>query len=412
MAWLLRFNGSNDYFQTTPETIIPSNNSSFSLVFDIDYNGDANQTLLADPDGFNNSIYIVDASTIIARYGSASRTYNLNTPLSTGRQIIKIRRNGFSMAVYDENNNALSTPFNAGGTFQLNGFGVQFFSGSFQRQFTGDLYGIRIYSDFDETTLTHNYDPNATNGMGLVIQDTVGGNNGTLVNFPNDNSQWISIGGATYTITLDAGSYSFTGQDVTLLSNKLISLNSGIYTYTGQNVDLLAGRSINLNAGNYAYAGQNINLLASRLISLESGNYTYTGQDVTIVYNPSGGPTYLLAIDAGAYNYSGQDTQLIANRTLSIGSGDYAYTGSNLSLRANRSISIDSGAYVVTGNAVVLSANRAITLESGNYAYTGSPVTLSYSGEVIALVSGYSVNYAQDDATATYIDDYIKARFI
>lgn len=202
---------------------------------------------------------------------------------------------------------------------------------------------------------------------------------------PEDTS-----GGATYTITLDTGSYTYTGQAVALLSNKSISLDLGNYTYTGQSVDLLADRSINL----------------------ESGNYAYTGQDVALVYNPSGGPTYSLPIDAGAYNYSGQDVQLIANRTLSIDGGDYAYTGSNLSLRANRSISIDSGAYVVTGNAVTLSANRAITLDVGNYAYTGSPVTLSYSGEVIALISGYSVNYAQDAATATYTDDYIKARFI
>lgn len=202
---------------------------------------------------------------------------------------------------------------------------------------------------------------------------------------PEDTS-----GGATYTITLDTGSYTYTGQAVALLSNKSISLDSDNYTYTGQSVDLLAGRSINL----------------------ESDNYAYTGQDVTLVYNPSGGPTYSLPIDAGAYNYSGQDVQLIANRTLSIDGGIYTYTGSNLSLRANRSISIDSGAYVVTGNAVTLSANRAITLDVGNYAYTGSPVALSYSGEVISLISGYSVNYAQDAATATYTDDYIKARFI
>ena len=278
-----------------------------------------------------------------------------------------------------------------------------------------DFYNIRGFNAPSGGIELFNYNKQTLSGSNdTTLPDTVGGNDGTLVNFPTDNSQWVffSGGGATYTITLDSGSYSLSGQDVALLSNKLISFESGAYTYDGQDVDLFASRSINLESGNYAYNGQDVNLLANKSISLEPANYTYTGQDITLVYNPSGGPTYLLAIDAGAYNYSGQDTQLIANRTLSIDSGDYAYTGSNLSLRANRSISIDSGAYVVTGDAVVLSANRAITLEAGNYAYTGSPVTLSYSGEVIALVSGYSVNYAQDDATATYIDDYIKARFI
>lgn len=40
-------------------------------------------------------------------------------------------------------------------------------------------------------TLTNDYSPSASNGTGLVLPDIAGGNNGTLVNFPGDNSQWV-----------------------------------------------------------------------------------------------------------------------------------------------------------------------------------------------------------------------------
>ena len=61
-----------------------------------------------------------------------------------------------------------------------------------------DLY----YFDFYENgTARHKYDPSATGGTGSVLEDTVGGNNGTLVNFPVDNSQWVfydaGVGGVT-----------------------------------------------------------------------------------------------------------------------------------------------------------------------------------------------------------------------
>jgi hypothetical protein len=55
------------------------------------------------------------------------------------------------------------------------------------------FYSLKYWSDNTRTTLVHEYDPAATNGTGLVLTDTVGTNNGTLVNFPVDNSQWQSI---------------------------------------------------------------------------------------------------------------------------------------------------------------------------------------------------------------------------
>jgi hypothetical protein len=52
---------------------------------------------------------------------------------------------------------------------------------------TMHLYGVYFQWDGSEE---RNYSPTASIGTGQVLPDTVGGNDGTLVNFPTDNSQW------------------------------------------------------------------------------------------------------------------------------------------------------------------------------------------------------------------------------
>jgi hypothetical protein len=67
------------------------------------------------------------------------------------------------------------------GSFEFNQL---FRHGTFGTGVEMDLYGIK----FDGA---RNYDPSASNGTGSTLIDTVGGNNGTLVNFPTDDSQWV-----------------------------------------------------------------------------------------------------------------------------------------------------------------------------------------------------------------------------
>jgi hypothetical protein len=218
--------------------------------------------------------------------------------------------------------------------------------------------------------------------------------------------------GGGYSITLDSGSYTYTGGEIQLSVNRKLAIDAGLYSYTGNNVQVSVSRSITLDSGSYSYDGFDSALSAHRKITIDAGEYVYTGNAVTLTYTPSGGGTYSITLEAGAYVYTGQSVNLAANRALSLSSGAYLYQGQSVQLSAHRSISIEGGAYVVTGNSVQLSAHRAITLEAGAYEYTGFPVTLTYSGEIIALISGYRVNYKQDDVSAGYEDDYIQAEFI
>lgn len=68
-----------------------------------------------------------------------------------------------------------------------------------------NFYGLKYWADNTRTSLIHDYNPSSTGGVGLVLEDTAGGNDGSLVNFPADNSQWAfySDGGASNSSSID-----------------------------------------------------------------------------------------------------------------------------------------------------------------------------------------------------------------
>tara|TARA_R100000789_G_scaffold31708_1_gene35115 strand:- start:735 stop:1841 length:1107 start_codon:yes stop_codon:yes gene_type:complete len=57
----------------------------------------------------------------------------------------------------------------------------------------GDFVDCDIYRiNFSVSGAPQNlYDPSAANGTGLILTDTVGTNDGSLINFPTDDSQWV-----------------------------------------------------------------------------------------------------------------------------------------------------------------------------------------------------------------------------
>lgn len=64
---------------------------------------------------------------------------------------------------------------------------------------TGYINGDLYYVDYSTTNSGANYfcDPSASGGTGSTLPDTVGSNDGTLINFPTDNSQWVFYSDAT-----------------------------------------------------------------------------------------------------------------------------------------------------------------------------------------------------------------------
>lgn len=83
-----------------------------------------------------------------------------------------------------------------------------------------------------------------------------------------------------------------------------LTAQAGAYTYSGQTAILTRSRLLTASAGAYVYSGQNAILQRSRLITALAGAYGYAGQDATITKATPG--AYTLTALAGSYSYSGQ----------------------------------------------------------------------------------------------------------
>jgi hypothetical protein len=139
---------------------------------------------------------------------------------------------------------------------------------------------------------------NASDGFDLVWTS----NDGT-----NRLLYALSIGDASstgYDISLDSGSFSYSGQDLGLKYNRVISLDSGAYSYAGQSISILANRLINIESGNYSYSGQELDLLRGYEIQMGSGSFSYLGQNLSLIAER------VIDIDSGAYSYIGQPVTL------------------------------------------------------------------------------------------------------
>lgn len=161
-----------------------------------------------------------------------------------------------------------------------------------------------------------------------------------------------------YTLTCDAGAYTYTGQAATFVFARKLALDAGSYTYTGQPATLAYGRTLSLATGSYTYTGQAVTFALERKLALAVGSYSYAGVAAVLTLAKK------LALDAGAYNYAGNDATL----TYSPGAGATNYT-----------LTCDAGAYAYTGNAATFVLARKLALDVGAYNYTGNDATLTYA---------------------------------
>jgi len=279
-----------------------------------------------------------------------------------------------------------------------------------------DLYSFNFEDQDVGASDTRNYDPSASNGTGQILPDTEGNNDGTLVNFPTDDSQWIFYddgGSVDYTITLDSGNYSLTGNSLALLSDRNISLENGSYSLTGTDLNLAVQRSISLSDGIYSKQGTNTNLVLERLLGLDTVGYTNVGNALGLLAVRS------LPLEQGFYSKDGSLLSLFLNRTIALEQGDYSYLGSDINLQYGQEfrLSLEQGTYSLQGTEtgllkdyilpletksysyapenISLLANRKINTESGDYSYTGSPINFIYeAGGITYTLSIDSGSYS------------------
>lgn len=213
------------------------------------------------------------------------------------------------------------------GTFTVDRFGLW----PENSTFNGSLYRATCYQN---NVIVNDYDPSASNGTGTTLIDTIGGNNGTLVNFPTDNSQWVfyESGGAANesTVSYDLGAidYAVSGQITAPAITATVSYDIGAIDYAVIAQQLAPGNSASLSydigAISYEVSAQQSAPQFSASVGYEIGGVGFAVQANT------GTPVNMAtaAYDLGSigYSVSAQSIapQLSASLEYDIGSIDYA----------------------------------------------------------------------------------------
>ena len=227
---------------------------------------------------------------------------------------------------------------------------------------------------------------------------------------PDSGGAEISTGSKT--MSVDSGTYVFSGSDVLMLgANKFLVGGIGAYNFTGTAAALVTGKSVAAGAGAYNFTGTDANTFANKAVAAGVGAYTFTGTDVTLLkgkfldattagaYNFTGTAVNFLygravAAGAGAYNFTGSDAALLtaANKILLAGAGAYTFTGTAASTLANKVMAAGVGAYNFTGTDAALNVGKVVAAGAGSYGFTGTDVTLTPSG----AAAGFRARYYYD----------------
>lgn len=352
--------------------------------------------ILGTSSSTNSSGFITSATLQLRVYSAGSSRYNTGDNFFIVGEYHHYRLEHDAGGAWRAYRDDMITPV-ASGTFTTNtSFAVlnqMFRSSSASAMYTAwDMEEMGITS----TTFSETYQANLSGGTGSILRTASGNNNGTLVNFPTDGSQWGGFG-ATYTLTADGGSWSYSGGDSALAFNRKLIADGASWSYQGVSAQL-------------AY---------NRVLSADGGSYTYTGGEATLTYTTAGA-TYTLTAEGGSWTCAGGSASLAYDRVMQAEGGAYQYSGCAASLLFNRVLTASGGSWSYALADVNLRMNRVLVASGGAYAYSGGSASLTYSGSVILQINGYTVSYGNSATSAafgaspvaaTYGDNLVRAEY-
>lgn len=199
-----------------------------------------------------NIVFIRQTTCEVRRTTGGNVTFNLPLDPRTAERVYILRTSGAGIELLQDGVSCgvLGSSKNL---FTINNL---FTLGSSTR--IGDLYYLKITTN---GTLAHNYDPSASNGTGTTLIDTVSGNNGALVNFPTDNSQWVFYDSGTAnqsTVSYDLGAidYAVSSQITAPAIAASVSYDIGAIDYAVSAQQLAPGNnaSLSYDIGSISYA--------------------------------------------------------------------------------------------------------------------------------------------------------------
>lgn len=216
---------------------------------------------------------------------------------------------------------------------------------------------------------------------GLLKNSLISADFGSFTETGQEVTLTYTPGSSLYFLAVDSGAFSESGQPVDLLRNALVPIGSGAFVETGQDVGLLRGMMVSAVSGSFSESGQTADLLKNSVMGINAGSFAESGQAVSLLRNA------LLGVDSGSFTESGQATSLLFGRVVGIASGAFTESGQAAGLLKGSLLSIGSGSFTESGVAAGLLAGRIVAANSGSFLESGSDVTFLRT-YVVAASSG------------------------
>lgn len=150
-------------------------------------------------------------------------------------------------------------------------------------------------------------------------------------------------GGTNYQVDALAGTYSLTGQALTVSRNRVATVLNGSYALTGQAITVSRNRVATPANGVYSLVGQAATINRDRIATVQNGSYTLTGQAATVNRNRVATPIN------GVYALSGQVIEVVytpsaVNYQIDAQAGTYAVSGQTIGVeKSTPAIFVDGG---------------------------------------------------------------------
>lgn len=289
MPYFLRAgDGSSGDYVSLASDISFASADTFVIEADIQLTSAERGRVWGDSLGFQNRL-LVDARTSPAtanfRLTTGSVSWTLDSGIDpTDRHTYNVERFANDDIVLKVDGVAQGTTQNLGGTGRIQWL---FTSNSSSQVRAGmDLYYLSVSIN---GSLTNYYDPSATGGTGSTLEDTTGSNDGTLNNFPTDDSQWIFYSaGGTITVTGATPSYSYSAVSgtVDLTGEIVVTGATPTYNYTAisGSVDLTSEIQVTGQTPSYSYSSiaGNVELSGAIQVTGQTPNYSYNAVAGTV----------------------------------------------------------------------------------------------------------------------------------
>jgi len=223
-----------------------------------------------------------------------------------------------------------------------------------------------------------------------------------------------------HTVGVENTSYALSGQDVSLDTNVGISAQTGSFALTGQEGDFSFPATI--EAGSFTFNGQDIGL--KRGVALDSGSFVLTGQNTVsqfsrtlvredyVILGSDLGPVLGFAVDDGAFALNGQDVDFglgvsifadpgLFNLTgetipvdsfLDVESGNFVLNGQDGEFGKSFTVQLDNGTYNTVFRAGEDVADFVLDLDKTDYTIAYPPVVLEFKPNLLAERGSFTLN--------------------